>query len=216
MTSLSTIVTTNGTWRPILTRSFSWIICRSFLANRTLPCRFLLDTILSRKLDFSHSNHSCQFLTWICFVFSSQYQSGGAGYVLSNEALKRFGSALSPINKMCPDTGVEDMDVGKCLRSINVDMGKSIDGRRERFHVESMQNHFNNKNLGWLKGWSQNVYLPGYDCCSDTSISYHRQTLSEMKLMKELWSRKYTFKDFYDTYSRLRQHLPQFVNSSTL
>ena len=135
---------------------------------------------------------------------------------MSNEALKRFGSALSPINSTCPDTGVEDMDVGKCLRSIQVDMGKSIDGRRERFHVESVQNHFNNKNLGWLKGWSQNVYLPGYSCCSDTSISYHRQTLSEMKLMKELWSRELTFKDFYDAYSGLRQHLPKFVNSSSL
>ena len=150
------------------------------------------------------------------FHIKRKYQSGGAGYVLSNEALKRFGSALNSTFETCPNTGVEDRDVGQCLRKVNVDMGHSIDGNKERFHVDSMQHHFKNINLGWLKGYSQNVYLQGYNCCSDTSISFHRQTLAEMRLMKKLWSQDLTFKKFYDNFVVLGKNLTEFVAVSRL
>ena len=137
------------------------------------------------------------------FNFKNKYQSGGAGYLLSKTALNRLGSELVPINKTCKDTGVEDADVGECLRRLNVSMGESIDGKRERFHVESMQNCFQGKHLGWLKDYSENVYLSGYDCCSDSSISFHRQTLREMRIMKEMWSSELAFNEYFDKSFRL-------------
>ena len=124
--------------------------------------------------------------------------------MLSNEALKNM--RLLSGGKSCPYTGVEDLDVGRCLRKIGVSLGESIDGNKKRFHVESVQNHFNNVSLGWLKGYSQHPYLSGYDCCSDSTISFHRQSLEEMKLMKRLWTPGSTFKEFFEKFMTIKKH----------
>ncbi len=107
------------------------------------------------KLTVNVARNTCFYL------FFSKYQSGGADYVLSNKALKLMNSALEsesnwrPIfYQSCPNNEVEDLDIGRCLRRNGIYCGESIDGKRERFHVESMQNHFNNVSLGWLKDYS--------------------------------------------------------------
>jgi len=46
------------------------------------------------------------------------YLSGGAGYVLSKESLKRLSSKLSTNQTYCPNTGIEDVDVGNRLASL--------------------------------------------------------------------------------------------------
>lgn len=81
------------------------------------------------------------------------YHSGGAGYLLSNEALKRIGSKLNQNLNYCNNSGIEDVDVAKCLRSLGVYPNKSIDYLgRERFHPLSIKAHiYQNMSLEKLK-----------------------------------------------------------------
>ena len=70
------------------------------------------------------------------------YHSGGGGYVLSKEALNRLQAKLYENYAFCRNTGVEDTDVGTCLRLLGVYPDKSIDDEgRERFHTLSLTAH---------------------------------------------------------------------------
>ena len=49
--------------------------------------------------------------------------SGGAGYVLSKEALKRFATQALKDNNICKvndDKGMEDVEMGNCLKAVGV------------------------------------------------------------------------------------------------
>lgn len=62
--------------------------------------------------------------------------SGGAGYVLSREALKRFVEESLPNPKKCKQdhTGAEDAEMGKCLDAVGVRASDSRDSEgRYRF-----------------------------------------------------------------------------------
>ena len=58
---------------------------------------------------------------------SVEYHSGGAGYVLSKHAFEKIGSRLKKDFSYCPNTGVEDLDVGNCLKLLNILPQNSID-----------------------------------------------------------------------------------------
>lgn len=69
------------------------------------------------------------------------YMSGGAGYVLSKEALKRFVAAFKT-NKCTHSSSVEDLALGKCMEIINVEAGDSRDtSGRETFHPFVPEHH---------------------------------------------------------------------------
>lgn len=62
--------------------------------------------------------------------------SGGAGYLLSREAVKLFiEKGLTDHSKCSPDSfGIEDWEMGLCLEAINVTVGDTRDDiGRERF-----------------------------------------------------------------------------------
>lgn len=73
------------------------------------------------------------------------YMSGGAGYVLSKEALRRFVEGFR--TKVCTHTSsVEDLAMGQCMEKMGVQAGDSRDTlHRETFHPFVPDQHLTGK-----------------------------------------------------------------------
>ena len=116
------------------------------------------------------------------------FMSGGAGYVLSREALDRFVNiALNGKNKQsrrkCHYTknmGNEDVEVGRCLESVNVRTGDTNDEFGKcLFHAEPPTH--------WLNSSSRRAIAKlGMPCCSNRTISFHHLSLDMMGAMEYL------------------------------
>ncbi|XP_041366704.1 glycoprotein-N-acetylgalactosamine 3-beta-galactosyltransferase 1-like [Gigantopelta aegis] len=110
---------------------------------------------------------------------SQGYMSGGAGYVLSREALVRFiTKAASNSDKCRADSGgAEDLEMGKCLQNIGVKAGDSRDELgRERFHPFIPEHHLIPGILPsdmWYFNYNFYPAKQGPECCSDYAITFH-------------------------------------------
>ncbi|KAJ1373923.1 hypothetical protein KIN20_036484 [Parelaphostrongylus tenuis] len=113
------------------------------------------------------------------FFVSKGYHSGGAGYVLSREALKKFINEGLPDAKKCrPDhRGNEDVEIGRCLQRIGVVAGDSRDNhKRHRFFPFVPYRYLSRGHLGrsyWFLAYSYYPVEQGPNCCSDYAISFH-------------------------------------------
>jgi hypothetical protein len=86
------------------------------------------------------------------------YQSGGGGYVLSNEAMNRLGKKLNEDYSFCEQTDSEDVDVASCLRKMDVLPEKSLDELgRERFHALNLMLHYKGIIPDWFFNYSANI-----------------------------------------------------------
>lgn len=108
------------------------------------------------------------------------YMSGGAGYALSKEAVRRFVVEGIPNPKYCKqeETVMDDIEIGACLEKLNVTAGdtRDSDGRGRMFSL-GLEEHLVTKLPPTSDYWYwKYIFYPsndGLNCCSDKAISFH-------------------------------------------
>ncbi|XP_045583776.1 glycoprotein-N-acetylgalactosamine 3-beta-galactosyltransferase 1 isoform X2 [Procambarus clarkii] len=111
------------------------------------------------------------------------YMSGGGGYVLSREAVKRFVTKALPLKDQskCPSEatkGAEDLQLGICLESVGVAAGDSLDeeGKPRFFSNSPMSLYYKQpliNKLHWYWRYIWHKHGVGPDCCSRHVVSFH-------------------------------------------
>lgn len=107
---------------------------------------------------------------------SQGYMSGGAGYVLSKEALRRFVKGFQT-GECTHFSTIEDMALGKCMETMKVEPVDTRDMKgRQTFHPFPLD-HYIIRQLPRPRPWHMiyDYYFPneGPNCCSDFIVSFH-------------------------------------------
>lgn len=114
-------------------------------------------------------------------IVKQGYFSGGAGYVLSKEALRRFGERGND-SKVCrQDGGAEDAEFGRCMENLGVKVGNSTDKLgRSRFHCFDLETHLMGGYPDWYYQYDAHGAQKGKESISDYAISFHYVSPAKM------------------------------------
>ncbi|GFR69425.1 glycoprotein-N-acetylgalactosamine 3-beta-galactosyltransferase 1-like [Elysia marginata] len=114
------------------------------------------------------------------------YASGGGGYVLSKESLRRFGSTGFNNSALCAsDRGAEDIEMGKCLQNLGVLLKPSLDALgRTRFHCFTPEFFVTGSVPKWYKSYDLDGIKVGVGNISDYPISFHYVSPQQMNSLE--------------------------------
>ncbi|XP_060601650.1 glycoprotein-N-acetylgalactosamine 3-beta-galactosyltransferase 1-like, partial [Ruditapes philippinarum] len=120
-------------------------------------------------------------------ILKQGFTSGGAGYVLSKEALSLYGK-YGQDPKLCNTSyAAEDVDFGACMQSIGVRLGNSTDKYgRSRFHCFHPEAHVIGQYPSWYKPYDANGAKMGEESMSDYAVSFHYVPPQDMYLFHYL------------------------------
>jgi len=114
--------------------------------------------VIVENLRYMLSAHSPSEAIYFGQVFSvivkQGYNSGGAGYILSAEALSRFAKRDATL--CAQDQGAEDVEMGLCLEKLHVVPGDTRDKLgRSRFHCFNPQTHLHGGYPDWYSKYDK-------------------------------------------------------------
>eukprot|EP00099_Drosophila_melanogaster_P000852 NP_001033979.1 uncharacterized protein Dmel_CG34056 [Drosophila melanogaster] len=127
-------------------------------------------------------------------TFPQGYMSGGAGYVMSRDALRRLNLFAFNNSQFCPiNNNSEDRQIGFCLQNVGVVAGDSRDEEgRDRFlplSLKFMLPTFPTDN--WLPKLT--FYEPVNETGSTSGISFHYVKIHEFEMYEYLLYRLHIF-----------------------
>ncbi|XP_032783415.2 glycoprotein-N-acetylgalactosamine 3-beta-galactosyltransferase 1 [Daphnia magna] len=113
-------------------------------------------------------------------IVKNGFFSGGAGYALSKEAIRRFVTIGYHNASLCRKDhgGTEDVEMANCMEKLNVSAMDTRDSQgRGRFFPFGVNFHYFPGEIYADVHWYWNaIYYPptqGRNCCSDSTISFH-------------------------------------------
>lgn len=130
----------------------------------------------------------CKFKPYV----QQGYMSGGAGYVLSRESVKRFVEMGLTNDTICSAShdGNEDVEIGKCLQNVKVKAGDSRDSLgRGRFFPFVPEHHLIPGHMDkdfWYHKYMFYENKQGMECCSDNAVSFHYVSPNHMYVLEYL------------------------------